>query len=161
MNIPVLGIFFPIEEAIVITCIVIVIYLIVFRFEFKQLSMISKKIGDEETELNKEIKELQQELSLFSDGIKNKDTGSSSVKADDTGSKETESKDTESDASESDDKKTDKSKSKDIRSDESKSGDTKTKGTQSDDTKVKDSKSDDTKSEDKESEEERLKSMLD
>ena len=49
MNIPFLGIFFPIEEAIVITCIVIVIYLIVFRFEFKQLSMISKKIRKKKT----------------------------------------------------------------------------------------------------------------
>ncbi|MBW6451875.1 MAG: hypothetical protein K0B02_04045 [DPANN group archaeon] len=62
MNIPFLGIFFPVEEAIVITCIVVLLYLITIKFEFKQLSLISLKMNNEEKDLNDEIKELKDDL---------------------------------------------------------------------------------------------------
>ncbi len=72
MYIPFLGSFFPIEEAIIIVCIIIVAYLIVMRFEFKQLSLVSAKMDNEESELSKELKELKDELGKLNDIIKSK-----------------------------------------------------------------------------------------
>ncbi|NOQ56132.1 MAG: hypothetical protein GQ477_05005 [Nanohaloarchaea archaeon] len=156
MNIPVLGIFFPIEEAIVITCIIIVLYLIVFRFEFKQLSVISKKMADEESELNKDIKELKEELNLFGGNI-----NVSGAKA-----KETKSDDTKSDDSKEEDKETetdndDNAKTEDSKVEGTKSVDAKSEDTDSKESRSAESKSDDTKSEDTDSEVDRLKKMLD
>jgi len=148
MNIPFLGIFFPIEEAIVITCIIIIVYLIVFRFEFKQLSIISKKIGDEETELNKDIKELQQELSAFGGNIKSIDAVSSAV------SSATKSEDSDEYDMPTDDIKSDDTKSEDIKVDAVKADNIK-----SSDPKVNKIKADNQKTEN--SEIDRLKKMLD
>jgi type II secretory pathway component PulM len=57
------GIDIPILELLVIFSIVVVIYLIILEFEFRQLRKITKKFDEEEVALGRAMRELRDEIS--------------------------------------------------------------------------------------------------
>lgn len=65
------GIDIPILELLVIFSIVVVIYLIILEFEFRQLRTITRKFDQEEIQLSNEMRELRKEVSNLKDVIHN------------------------------------------------------------------------------------------
>lgn len=52
----------PLDELLVIFSIVVVIYLVILEFEFKQLSKLANEFDEEEIRLSKEMRELKEEI---------------------------------------------------------------------------------------------------
>ncbi len=65
------GIDIPILELLVIFSIVVVIYLIILEFEFRQLRTITRKFDQEEVQLSNEMRELRKEVANLKDVIHN------------------------------------------------------------------------------------------
>ncbi len=57
------GIDVPILELLVIFCIVVVVYLIILEFEFRQLRKITRRFDEEEIALGRAMRELRDEIS--------------------------------------------------------------------------------------------------
>lgn len=57
------GLDVPILELLVIFCIVVVIYLVILEFEFRQLRKITKRFDEEEVALGRAMRELRDEIS--------------------------------------------------------------------------------------------------
>jgi len=64
-----LGIDVPIPELMVLFSIVVVLYLIIMEFEFRQLRMINRKVDEEEVQLSRAMKELKDEITSLKDVI--------------------------------------------------------------------------------------------
>ncbi len=56
----VFGINIPILELLVILCIVVVVYLVILEFEFRQQKKILKEFDEEEVKLSHEVRELRE-----------------------------------------------------------------------------------------------------
>jgi hypothetical protein len=56
------GIDVPVLELLVIFSIVVVVYLVILEFEFRQLRIISRKFEDDEIQLGREMRELKEEI---------------------------------------------------------------------------------------------------
>ena len=56
------GIYVPILELLVIFSVVVVVYLIILEFEFRQLRKITKKFDEEEIALGRAMRELRDEI---------------------------------------------------------------------------------------------------
>ena len=56
------GIDIPILELLVIFSTVVVVYLIILEFEFRQLRVITRKFDQEELQLSNEMRELRKEI---------------------------------------------------------------------------------------------------
>jgi len=56
------GIDIPVLELLVLFSIVVVIYLIILEFEFRQLRAITRKFDEEEIQLSKAMRELKDEI---------------------------------------------------------------------------------------------------
>ena len=56
------GIDVPILELMVIFCIVVVVYLVILEFEFRQLRKITKRFDEEEIALGRAMRELRDEI---------------------------------------------------------------------------------------------------
>ncbi len=65
------GIDIPILELLVIFSIVVVIYLIILEFEFRQLRTITRKFDQEEIQLSNEMRELRKEVANLKDVMRN------------------------------------------------------------------------------------------
>ena len=64
------GINVPILELLVVFSIVVVVYLVILEFEFRQLKTITRKFDEEEVELATEMRELRKEVADLKDIIK-------------------------------------------------------------------------------------------
>ena len=64
------GIDIPILELVVIFSTVVVVYLVILEFEFRQLRVITRKFDNEEIQLSNEMRELRKEVSNLRDVIK-------------------------------------------------------------------------------------------
>jgi hypothetical protein len=64
------GIDIPILELLVIFSTVVVVYLIILEFEFRQLRVITRKFDEEELQLSNELRELRKEISNLREVIK-------------------------------------------------------------------------------------------
>lgn len=64
------GINVPILELLVVFSTVVVIYLVILEFEFRQLKTITRKFDEEEVELATEMRELRKEVSSLKDVIR-------------------------------------------------------------------------------------------
>ena len=64
------GIDVPILELLVIFSTVVVVYLVILEFEFRQLRVITRKFDEEELQLSNEMRELRKEVSNLKDVIK-------------------------------------------------------------------------------------------
>ena len=62
MGVPLFGVDVPIIELLVLFSTVVVVYLIIMEFEFRQLRIITRKFDDEEVQLDKAMKELKDEF---------------------------------------------------------------------------------------------------
>ena len=58
----VFGIDVPVLELLVIFSTVVVVYLVILEFEFRQLRVISRKFEDDEIQLGREMRELKEEI---------------------------------------------------------------------------------------------------
>lgn len=56
------GIEIPLLELLVVFCIVVVIYLVVLEFEFRQQKEILKEFDEEEVKLSHEVRELREAI---------------------------------------------------------------------------------------------------
>lgn len=56
------GIQVPLLELLVVFCIVVVVYLVVLEFEFKQERKIVKEFDEEEVKLSHEVRELRESI---------------------------------------------------------------------------------------------------
>lgn len=63
------GIDIPLLELLVILSVVVVIYLIILEFEFRQLRSITRKFDEEEVQLGVEMRELREEISRLKNVI--------------------------------------------------------------------------------------------
>jgi len=63
------GVDVPILELLVIFSIVVVIYLIILEFEFRQLRTITRKFDEEEIQLGRAMRELKDEVTALKDVI--------------------------------------------------------------------------------------------
>jgi len=63
------GIDIPILELLVIFSTVVVIYLVILEFEFRQLRTITRKFDQEEVQLSNEMRELRKEVSNLKEAI--------------------------------------------------------------------------------------------
>ncbi len=72
MWISLFGIDFPVVELMVIFSIVVVIYLIILEFEFRQMRIIARKFDDEEVQLGHAMRELKDEITGLKDVIASK-----------------------------------------------------------------------------------------
>lgn len=63
------GIDIPILELLVIFSIVVVVYLVILEFEFRQLRTITRKFDQEELQLSNEMRELRKEVSNLKEVI--------------------------------------------------------------------------------------------
>lgn len=66
----VFGIDVPVLELLVIFSIVVVVYLIILEFEFRQLRIISRKFEDDEIQLGRAMRELKEEIGQLKMTIK-------------------------------------------------------------------------------------------
>jgi predicted Holliday junction resolvase-like endonuclease len=66
------GIDVPILELLVIFSIVVVVYLVILEFEFRQLRVITRKFDEEELQLSNELRELRKEITNLREAIKPK-----------------------------------------------------------------------------------------
>ena len=57
------GVDIPILELLVIFCIVVVVYLVILEFEFRQLRKITKRFDEEEIALGRSMRDLRDEVS--------------------------------------------------------------------------------------------------
>jgi type II secretory pathway component PulM len=64
------GIDVPILELLVIFSTVVVVYLVILEFEFRQLRVITRKFDEEELQLSNEMRELRKEVSNLREVIK-------------------------------------------------------------------------------------------
>ena len=64
------GIDVPILELLVIFSTVVVIYLVILEFEFRQLRTITRKFDQEEVQLSNEMRELRKEVGNLREAIK-------------------------------------------------------------------------------------------
>jgi type II secretory pathway component PulM len=64
------GIDVPILELLVIFCTVVVVYLVILEFEFRQLRVIARKFDAEELQLSNEMRELRKEVANLREVIK-------------------------------------------------------------------------------------------
>ncbi len=64
------GIDIPILELLVIFSTVVVVYLVILEFEFRQLRVITRKFDSEELQLSNEMRELRKEVGNLKDIIK-------------------------------------------------------------------------------------------
>ncbi|MCX6814905.1 MAG: hypothetical protein NTY20_04635 [Candidatus Aenigmarchaeota archaeon] len=62
----------PILELLVIFSIVVVIYLIILEFEFRQLRTITRKFDEEEIQLGRAMRELKDEVTALKDVLASK-----------------------------------------------------------------------------------------
>ena len=63
------GIDVPVLELLVIFSIVVVIYLIILEFEFRQLRLITRKFDQEELQLSNEMRELRKSVADLKDAM--------------------------------------------------------------------------------------------
>jgi hypothetical protein len=63
------GIDVPILELLVIFSTVVVIYLVILEFEFRQLRTITRKFDQEEVQLSNEMRELRKEVANLKEAI--------------------------------------------------------------------------------------------
>ena len=56
------GIDVPVLELLVIFSVVVVVYLVILEFEFRQLRIISRKFEDDEIQLGRAMRELKEEI---------------------------------------------------------------------------------------------------
>ena len=61
------GVDVPILELLVVFSIVVVIYLIILEFEFRQLRTITRKFDEEEIQLGRAMRELKDEVTALKD----------------------------------------------------------------------------------------------
>jgi type II secretory pathway component PulM len=66
------GIDVPILELLVVFSIVVVIYLIILEFEFRQLRTITRKFDEEEIQLGRAMRELKDEVTALKDVMASK-----------------------------------------------------------------------------------------
>ena len=66
------GIDVPVLELLVIFSTVVVVYLVILEFEFRQLRVISRKFEDDEIQLGREMRELKEEIGQLKTVIKGK-----------------------------------------------------------------------------------------
>ena len=66
------GIDVPILELLVIFSTVVVVYLVILEFEFRQLRVITRKFDEEELQLSNELRELRKEITNLRETIKPK-----------------------------------------------------------------------------------------
>ena len=64
------GIDVPILELLVIFSTVVVVYLVILEFEFRQLRVITRKFDEEELQLSNELRELRKEVANLRDIMK-------------------------------------------------------------------------------------------
>ena len=64
------GIDVPILELLVIFSTVVVVYLVILEFEFRQLRVITRKFDEEELQLSNEMRELRKEVANLREVIK-------------------------------------------------------------------------------------------
>jgi type II secretory pathway component PulM len=64
------GIDVPILELLVIFSMVVVVYLVILEFEFRQLRVITRKFDQEELQLSNEMRELRKEVANLKEVIK-------------------------------------------------------------------------------------------
>ena len=64
------GIDVPILELLVIFSTVVVVYLVILEFEFRQLRVITRKFDEEELQLSNELRELRKEVASLREVIK-------------------------------------------------------------------------------------------
>jgi hypothetical protein len=69
------GVDVPILELLVIFSIVVVIYLIILEFEFRQLRTITRKFDEEEIQLGRAMRELKDEVTGLKDVMATKKMG--------------------------------------------------------------------------------------
>ena len=61
------GVDVPILELLVVFSIVVVVYLIILEFEFRQLRTITRKFDEEEIQLGRAMRELKDEVTALKD----------------------------------------------------------------------------------------------
>jgi type II secretory pathway component PulM len=66
------GVDVPILELLVVFSIVVVIYLVILEFEFRQLRTITRKFDEEEIQLGRAMRELKDEVTALKDVIASK-----------------------------------------------------------------------------------------
>ena len=66
------GVDVPILELLVVFSIVVVIYLVILEFEFRQLRTITRKFDEEEIQLGRAMRELKDEVTALKDVISSK-----------------------------------------------------------------------------------------
>ena len=64
------GIDVPILELLVIFSTVVVVYLVILEFEFRQLRVITRKFDQEELQLSNEMRELRKEIGNLREAVK-------------------------------------------------------------------------------------------
>ena len=64
------GIDVPILELLVIFSTVVVVYLVILEFEFRQLRVITRKFDQEELQLSNEMRELRKEINNLREAVK-------------------------------------------------------------------------------------------
>ena len=64
-----LGFDLPVPELMVLFSIVVVLYLIIMEFEFRQLRVINRKVDEEEVQVGRAMKELKDEITSLKDVI--------------------------------------------------------------------------------------------
>lgn len=65
------GVNIPIMELLVIFCIMVVVYLVVLEFEFRQQKKILKEFDEEEVRLSHEVRELKEVIEDLKEVTKN------------------------------------------------------------------------------------------
>ena len=63
------GIDVPILELLVIFSTVVVVYLVILEFEFRQLRVITRKFDQEELQLSNEMRELRKEIANLRNAV--------------------------------------------------------------------------------------------
>jgi type II secretory pathway component PulM len=66
------GVDVPILELLVVFSIVVVIYLVILEFEFRQLRTITRKFDEEEIQLGRAMRELKDEVTALKEVIASK-----------------------------------------------------------------------------------------
>jgi type II secretory pathway component PulM len=66
------GVDVPILELLVVFSIVVVVYLIILEFEFRQLRTITRKFDEEEIQLGRAMRELKDEVTALKDVMASK-----------------------------------------------------------------------------------------
>lgn len=67
----ILGVNVPIMELLVVFCILVVVYLIVLEFEFRQQKKVLKEFDEEEVKLSHEVRELKEAVNDLKEVTKN------------------------------------------------------------------------------------------